>query len=81
MGKLVSSLFGGGDSSQKAAMAEAQRQRELGDIERQKQAELLRAQEADTNAQTRATGRPARGGRLLLAAGDQAGGLATKLGG
>lgn len=78
MGEMVSSIFGGG-GAQKRAAAEAQRQRELTQIAQARQEEQLRAQEADTAAQTRATGKAPRGRRLLTFAGDE--NLSSTLGG
>lgn len=79
---MVSGLFGGGQgSAQKAAAAEASRQRELQTIAQNRQAEELRRREADTGAQERATGRPARGRKLLAFAGLDEQRLSDTLGG
>ena len=78
MGEMVNALFGGGAA--KKAEQEATRQREMGDIARARQEQEMATQQQETDAQVRATGRAARGTRLLVAAGE-AGGLASKLGG
>lgn len=81
MGDMVSKMFGGGGGAQKEAAREAQRQRDLAEIAQQRQAEELRTRAADTDAQTRATGRPARGRKLLAFAGLGEQRLSDKLGG
>lgn len=77
MGEMVRAIFGGGGNKQ--AEAETRRAREQQQIAQARQEEAVRAQEAETNAQTRASGRQARGRRLLIAT--EAGGLAATLGG
>lgn len=65
-------MIGGGAAKKEAQAAsiEQARQRQLQEIAQQRQEEALRAQQAETAQQTRATGRPARGRRLLEWAGD-----------
>ncbi len=75
MGQLVKAIFGGGSDN---GAEEAKRARELQTIAQTRQEEQLRAQQAETDGQTRATGRAPRGRRLLVAS--ESGGLADKLG-
>ncbi|MCA0425331.1 MAG: hypothetical protein LCH61_18775 [Proteobacteria bacterium] len=78
MGELVGALFNGG--GQKKAQEEAAQAREQNRMAQLRQEEQLRAQQAETDAQVKATGRAPRGSRLLVAAGE-ASGVADKLGG
>lgn len=87
MAKFVSSMFGGGQSkaTKKAAAdaakaaADAARDREIGRLAQERQAESQRATAQDYAQRAGAAGRRPRGSRLLLSA--ESGGLSSTLGG